>query len=264
MIESLTIQVSKLDQATHGQVICYPGNNLKSFSSRVNQLKKLGVEQVIFEGTSKIGSYGVIGKGCVSIVLKGRIKNHKDIVAIKCRRVDANRKTMKQDFELQKHANSFGVGPKAISCSNDFFVMEYVDSVKIGKWFQKLKTRSSKKFIRALIRDSLTQCYLLDVNGLDHGELSNPAKHILLRKDSSSLITPRVAIIDYESAGTGRKVSNLTSVAQFFFLGGWQSEKVRKILGVQRGKKKLISLLREYKQDSSKQSFEKLLNYVKC
>ncbi|MHB1908607.1 MAG: serine/threonine protein kinase [Nitrososphaerales archaeon] len=256
--------ISKLDAKTHGQVLCYPGTNLKSFASRIKQLRKLGVLELIFDGSSKIGSYGVIGKGCVSIVLKARIEGYDEIVAIKCRRVDANRQNMKQDYELQKFANSFGVGPKAISCTNDFFVMEYVDSIKIGKWFQSLKTRSSKKFLRNLVRDCLTQCYLLDVNGLDHGELSNPTKHILLKKDLSGSIVPKVTIIDYESAGTERKVSNLTSVAQFFFLGGWQSIKVRKILSIPKGNKKLISLLREYKEDPSKDSFDKLMKYVKC
>ena len=142
--------------------------------------------------------------------------------------------------------------------------MEFVDSIKIGKWLEKLKTRSSKKFLRRLIRDSLTQCFLLDQHGLDHGELSNPTKHILIRRDQSGNLLPKVVIIDYESAAIGRKVSNLTSVASFFFLGGWQTDKIRRILAIPKGKANLITLLKEHKKRPSPESFEKLMAHVRC
>ena len=96
-----------------------------------------------------MGKYGIIGRGCVSTVVKARIKERDELVALKIRRVDANRTDMMHDFELQQYANSFGVGPLAISVSKDLFVMEYIDSVKIGKWFEQLKTRTSKKYTRA-------------------------------------------------------------------------------------------------------------------
>jgi putative serine/threonine protein kinase len=262
--DSPSVPISKLKPQTHGQVLCYPGKDLGTFSKRSKQLKEMGVKDIIFEGSSKVGNLGVIGKGCVSVVLKATLKGSDDIIALKCRRVDANRPTMKRDFELQKLANSFGVGPKAISATDDFFAMEFVDSIKIGKWLEKLKTRSSKKFLRKLIRDSLTQCFLLDHHGLDHGELSNPTKHMLIRRDESRNLLPKVVIIDYESAGIGRKVSNLTSVASFFFLGGWQTDKIRRILAIPKGKAKLITLLKEYKKRPSPESFEKLMAYVRC
>lgn len=264
----LWVPVAKLNKETHGAVLCYPGTDLKSFPARIKQLKELKVREVCFEGSSKVGNLGVIGKGCVSVVLKARFEENGfydgDVFALKCRRVDANRENMKRDFELQKFANSFGVGPLAICASEDFFAMEFIDAVKVGKWISHIKTRSSKKFLRALIRNSLTQCLLLDLHGLDHGELSNPSKHLLIRKDTDEKLVPKVTIIDYESAATERKVSNVTSVAQFFFLGGWQSERIKKILKLPKSKKKLISLLREYKGEPNRNSFEKLLAYVHC
>ena len=264
--ESLTVRPSSLRKRDHGALICYPGTDLKSFDSRVGQLKKLGVQELILEGSSKIGKYGIIGRGCVSTVVKARLKSEEKIVALKIRRVDANRVDMKHDFELQKFANSFGVGPKAISYSNDLFAMEYMDSIRLGNWFKVLKTRTSKRYTRALIRDSLEQCLLLDINGLDHGELSNPTKHVLILNLSSSE-KPKTAIKDYESASTNRRVSNLTAVSQFFFLGGWQSAKIQKILGLSSPnshfpKKKMISLLRNYKERPSREAFEKFASLV--
>ncbi|MGI0090570.1 MAG: serine/threonine protein kinase [Nitrososphaerales archaeon] len=261
-LEGVTLAPSDLNKAEHGALICYPGNDLKSFRSRINQLEKMGVEHLIFEGSSKVGKYGIIGKGCVSTVVKAKLDGYESIVALKIRRVDANRPDMKHDFELQKFANSFGVGPRAISRSRDLFAMEYIDSVKLGKWCETLKTRTPKRYTRALISDAFEQCYLLDVNGLDHGELSNPTKHVLIR-NSLAQNEPKTSIIDYESASVERRVSNLTAVAQFFFLGGWQSLKVRKILGMPlKGNftGKLIRLLRTYKANPSRESFEDLLS----
>ncbi len=260
-MEKIAFSPSELRKKEHGALLCYPGTNLESFESRVDQLQELGVRKLVLEGSSKVGKYGIIGRGCVSTVLKARIKGYNDLVALKIRRVDANRVDMTHDFELQQFANSFGVGPRAISVTKDLFAMEYIDSLKLGKWFDRLKTRSSKKYTRALIRNALEQCYLLDANGLDHGELSNPTKHLLIRNSPE----PRSVIIDYESASRNRRVSNLTAVAQFFFLGGWRSEKIRKILGISRfSKSRFIFLLREYKQAPKEGSLEKIFSFIGC
>jgi putative serine/threonine protein kinase len=265
--ETVIVELRELSEAEHGAILCYPGTDFASFPDRISQLKALGVEHLILEGDSKVGKYGIVGRGCVSTVVKAKMKAEKSVVALKIRRADANRPDMSHDFQLQKYANSFGVGPKAIDFSRDFFAMEFIDSTKLGKWFQFLKTRSSKKFMRSLIRNTLEQCLELDLRGLDHGELSNPTKHVLIRNG----VTPaKTTIIDFESASRQRKVSNLTSVAQFFILGGWQSEKVRKILGLGEGKEfvkarsELLSKLRSYKNEPSRDSFEDLLSRMNC
>jgi putative serine/threonine protein kinase len=259
------IPLDKLKAELHGSVLCYPGNDLRTFPTRKAQLKKLGVSEIFFEGDSKVGNLGVAGKGCVSVVLKARMKGMDELAALKCRRIDANRESMQRDYELQKYANSFGVGPKAIAATQDFFAMEFIDGLKIGKWYEKLKTRSSKKFFRRLVRDALTQCLLLDLRALDHGELSNPTKHIMIRRAAKARgLIPKTVIIDYESAGRGRKVSNVTCVAQFFFLRGYKRTKIQKILGFRYRKKKLISLLKEYKNEPEPGKLEKILSYVRC
>jgi putative serine/threonine protein kinase len=189
------------------------------------------------------------------------MKSSEEVVALKIRRVDADRVDMRRDFELQSFANSFGVGPKAISYSKDLFAMEYIDSIRLGKWIEGLRTRSSRKYTKALIRNALEQCSLLDMHGLDHGELSNPTKHLLIR----NLSRPDSVIIDFESASRDRKVSNLTAVSQFFFVGGWQSEKVRKVVGVPNlSRKRFIALLREYKREPGRETLEKILSFVRC
>jgi putative serine/threonine protein kinase len=261
--EKATFSPSELTKKEHGAVLCYPGTDLSTFDKRIKQLHRIGVEELIFEGGSKVGRLGIIGRGCVSIVVKARLETEKEIVALKIRRADANRIDVKRDYELQRFANSFGVGPKAIGATEDLFAMQFIDGVRLGRWCQSLKTRTSKQYTQALIRDSLEQCFRLDSKGLDHGELSNPTKHILIRNGSAK---PSTVIIDYESASASRRVSNVTAVAQFFLLGGWQSEKVRKILNRNRNSgissRKIIDLLSSYKRTRDASNFEKFLSYI--
>ena len=74
-----------------------------------------------------MGKFGIVGRGCVSTVVKARLSTGSRVIALKIRRVDANRPDMSHDFELQKFANSFGVGPRAIAASRDLFAMVYVN-----------------------------------------------------------------------------------------------------------------------------------------
>ncbi len=201
----------------------------------------------------------------MSVVVKARLAGYDDLVALKIRRVDANRVDMQRDYELQKLANCVGVGPKAFVATQDLFTMEFIDSFKIGKWFESIRTRTPKKEVRALVKDVLEQCYLLDSHGLDHGELSNPSKHILIRNPETFEGKRKTVIIDYESASTQRRPSNLTAVSAFLFLGGWQSEKLRKILGLPSGglsRKKLISMLGDYKSYPRSEALEKIFAYL--
>jgi putative serine/threonine protein kinase len=263
--DNLFVPLRRLTSAEHGVLLCYPGLELESFNDRLSQLYNLGVSNLILEGSSKVGKFGVIGKGCVSIVVKARLDSHPDPVALKIRRADANRPDMVKDCEIQKFANSFGVGPKAYGVTKDFFAMEYIDSIKIGKWFESIRTRTPKKYLKGIVRNMLEQCFLLDTNHLDHGELSNPSKHILIRNGSEE---PRTVIIDYESASRERKPSNLTAVAAFLFLGSWQSERLRGILGSKKegeqlSKRKLIALFGEYKQGPSRDGLESIEEYLR-
>jgi len=256
------VSVEDLVADEYGVLLCYPGIELESFENRKEQLFKLGVTELVLEGQSKVGKFGVVGKGCVSIVVKARIDNLNEDVALKMRRTDANRPSMDRDFELQSYANSFGVGPRAYGATRDLFAMEFVDSIKIGNWFRSIRTRTPKRVLRPVIRSMLEQCFLLDSKGLDHGELSNPSKHILIRNDSA---VPRTVVIDYESASRNRKPSNLTAVGAFLFLSNFQSEKLRKILGSgKRGlsRKKLIDLFGEYKANPNRDAFERIANYL--
>jgi putative serine/threonine protein kinase len=90
--------------------------------------------------------------------------------------------------------------------------------------------------------------------GLDHGELSRMPKHVIVGK--------KITIIDFESSSMERRVSNVTSATQAFFIGSGISKTVKGVYKIPE-KKKIINVLRRYKQDQSRKSFESLLNVLK-
>jgi putative serine/threonine protein kinase len=103
-----------------------------------------------------------------------------------------------------------------------------------------------------VLKDILEQCYRLDEAGLDHGELSNAPKHIIVDADDQSYL------VDFETASINRRVSNVTSVCQYIFLGSQIADKVKEKLG-KVDEKQLINALRTYKRERTKENFEKLL-----
>ena len=131
----------------------------------------------------------ILGKGYVGIVVLGKIGRKK--VAVKIRRNDSPRKNLKKEAELLKIINKHKIGPKLIASSKNFLVMEYLDGEKIGDWVDGLKKKGSSTQLKIIIKKVLEDCYSLDRIGLDHGELSNLTKHVIIGK--------KITIIDFET-----------------------------------------------------------------
>ncbi len=242
------VALDRLVEEPYSSVLAYPERTAQEVEARIGELERLGIKQVIFEGSSKIGKLGVLGKGCIGIVVKALLDGSE--VALKIRRTDADRATMEREAGFLKIANGAGVGPKLLASSRNFLAIELAGGVKIIDW---LKPDRSRDEIVSVARQILEQCFRLDGAGLDHGELSNLNKHVLVGE--------RVTIIDFESASAERRVSNVTSVAQWLFVGGPMAQKVRDILGI--GSTDIvIKALRSYKNESIKENFESLLSIL--
>jgi len=215
-------------------------------------LGALGVESISFQGELQMGTINILGKGYVGIVVLGKIGRKK--VAVKIRRSDSPRKNLKKEAELLKITNRSNVGPKIVGFSKNFHVMEYLDSKKIGDWIASLKKKGSSSQLKTVIKKVLEDCYSLDRIGLDHGELSNITKHVIIGNKST--------IIDFESSSTDRKVSNVTSATQALCIGSRISKMVGGMYKIPK-KQKMISVLRKYKREQTRDDFEKLLDVLK-
>jgi len=247
------LPLDKLSQEPYSTIIGYPKATKKQIKARIIELKKLGIQNVSFQGQSKIGSLSILGKGYVGIVVLARIQNK--LVAVKIRRTDTSRTNMTKEAKFLKIANKTGVGPLWITKSKNFLIMEYLDGKKIGKWVNELKSKRDAKLLKSIMQKILEDCYSLDVIGLDHGELSSISKHVIIKKSKTT-------IIDFESASTQRRVSNVTSATQAICIGSGISKAVRKIYRLP-SKNKIIKVLRSYKQEQNRQNFEKILEVLR-
>ena len=246
------IKISKITELPYSNIWVYPKGTRAQIKSRIRELKALGVESISFQGELQVGTISILGKGYVGIVVLGKLGRKK--IAVKIRRSDSPRKNLKKEAQLLQITNRYGVGPKLIDFSKNFLVMEYLEGEKIGKWISDLKTKLRASQIKIVIKKVLEDCYKLDMIGLDHGELSRMPKHVIVGK--------KITIIDFESSSMERRVSNVTSATQAFFIGSGISKTVKRVYKIPE-KKKIINVLRRYKQDQSRESFESLLNVLK-
>jgi putative serine/threonine protein kinase len=244
---TLAITIEKLSEEPYASIICYPKPSKAELEKRLRELRTLRVETLEFSGEKQAFNTPVLGKGCVGIVTIAYRNGEK--VALKIRRVDADRSGMRQEAEMLKKANSVQVGPKLLGASKDFLLMKFIDGDLLPKWLEK---RRGKTQIRKALREVLEQCWRLDAAGLDHGELSHAPKHIIVDKSDAPFI------VDYETASLNRKPSNVTSICQFLFISGLVAKQIAEKLGG-KDKKAIIEALRRYKSDRTRENFESVV-----
>ena len=194
----------------------------------------------------------ILGKGYVGVVVLAKKNNKK--VALKIRRTDSPRKEMKDEACLLELVNSVDVGPKMFDVSKNFLVMEYLDGEKISQWIQTIKGIGTVKKVKLVVRKILEDCYKLDQMGFDHGELSNISKHVIVGE--------KISLIDFESSSIKRRPSNVTSITQAIFIGSGIAKKIQKIYK-NPPKEKIIDALKQYKQEKTEESFERLMKVLK-
>ena len=251
-MQSSQVLVKDLNDEPFRGVLCYPLCPDNEVTRRLRELRRLGVTDLRFDGRTRIGSLGVLGKGCVSVAVKARADDR--ICALKIRRTDANRSSMEQEARYQRRANDLEVGPKFYRVSKNFLLMELVEGQRIGDWIRQLKGRGSTALLRKNLKTILDQCHRLDLGGLDHGELSNLKRHAVVGK--------KVYLIDYDTASVQRRVSNVTSAAQYLFIGGPIAKKVRGVLGI-KSVEPVLKRLKDYKVEMEVKTYFALLKALR-
>ena len=247
------ISIKKFTEEPYSKILGYPNATNRQIKSRINELEKLKIKSICLTGPTTIGNLEILGKGYVGLVVL--VKRGNKEVALKIRRTDSQRENMKNESILLKLVNSVSVGPKMIDVSKNFLVMEYIEGKKFSDWIEMLKGSGSAKQLKSTIRNVLEDCYRLDQIGFDHGELSNISKHVIVNKT-------KVSLIDFESSSTNRKPSNVTSITQAFFIGSGIAKQAQKIYK-NSSKEKIIDALKSYKQEKTRENFEKLLKVLK-
>ena len=247
MKTSRTITTEKLSEEPYASILCYPRPSRTELKKRLRELQRLRITALEFTGEKEAFNTPVLGKGCVGIVTIACRNGEK--VALKIRRVDADRARMQGEAEMLRRANSVRVGPKLLGVSKNFLLMRFIDGFLLPEWLEK---RRRKAPIRKVLGEILEQCWRLDMAGLDHGELSHAPKHIIVDEEDTPFI------VDFETASLNRRPSNVTSICQFLFISGLVAKKVAGRLG-EKDKGAIIEALRSYKNNRTRENFEGVL-----
>lgn len=247
------IPIKKLIKEPYSNILGYPKASSHQIQSRISELEKLKIKSISFVGQTTIGNLQILGKGYVGVVVLAKKGNN--VIALKIRRTDSQRNKMQNEAKLLKLVNTVNVGPKLYGVSKNFLIMEYLEGDKIEDWIQNLQGTGSSKKLKSVVRTVLEDCYRLDQMGFDHGELSSISKHVIIGKS-------RTTIIDFESSSVNRRVSNVTSVTQAIFIGSGIAKKVQRIYRIPQ-KQKIIDVLRIYKQEQTRKSFDDILKILK-
>ena len=204
-------------------VLCYPVFDEKEYSKRLIEAYLLGIRSLILEGKTEIKGIHVIGKGTTSIVVKGKYFDGR-IITVKIRRLDSNRDSVIKEAKILLIANRREIGPKLIAFSRNFVLWEFIEGIPLSEIIATIKDIT---LLKRILLNLLEQAYRLDLIGVSHKELSEPKNHVLVTKDS------KVFILDFETASTSSKKTNLTQLMNLlFFKKGKISYFLRQILNV--------------------------------
>ncbi|MCW4011337.1 MAG: serine/threonine protein kinase [Candidatus Bathyarchaeota archaeon] len=241
------VSVDELGQEPYAFVLCFPKPTEDEIQSRLFELRSLGVSALEFVGKANV--YGVpvpvLGKGFVGIVVIAYLQGER--VAVKIRRVDADRADLLHEAQMLAKANSANVAPKLRGASKNFLVMQLIDGDILPTWLQH---NGEKEVVQGVLRRVLEQCFRLDQIGLDHGELSKAPKHVIVDRQLEPWI------VDFESSSDARKPANVSAMGNFLFTS--QSEVARQVAKVigERDKAAIVGALKNYKKSRTKEAFE--------
>ena len=247
MKEVVTVPVAELCEEPYVSVLCYPRPNRVEAERRLEELEKLGVSALEFGGRKEVFGVGILGKGYVGLVVKAFECGK--TVALKIRRVDANRLGMQHESSMLERANAVDVGPGLLGMSNNFLVMEFVEGDLLPHWLDKAPRNT---LVKKVLRGVLEQCWRMDEVGLDHGELSDAPKHVIVSEKNVPVI------VDFETASVDRRPSNVTSICQFLFFSGKIGKRVCEMLGM-KYESEIVGALRVYKRQRKRENFERVL-----
>jgi len=242
------VLIENLNVEPYASVLCYPRASEAELKSRLEKLREHGVTTVEFAGDASALNVPVLGKGFVGIVVTARLGGER--VALKIRRVDADRAGLEHEAQMLAKANSVQLGPKLVGVSKNFLLMQLVEGWLLPEW---LSGHRKKAQVRGVLGEVLEQCWRLDSVGLDHGELSKAPKHIIVSKQLKPFL------VDFETASVDRRPANVTSVCQFLFTShGAVAKAVAEALG-EVNREEAIAVLRRYKNERSRENFNRVV-----
>lgn len=230
--------------------LSFPARKMDYSLKVLSELEEVGVDGIYVEEASTGLEIVIVGKGHRGIVVKGRMMGVE--AAIKILRTDTKFAGLDREAEATAAANMVGVGPKLLGHSQNALIMEYIFGEHFGKWVDGLDIKD-RDVLRRVLRRCFLQARALDILGLDHGELSDARKHVIVAPDLNSVI------IDFGKARVKDRPSNVTSLFSYTVFGP-NSRKIIQMLGLEDPP---IYASKNYKRSFDEKSFHELMVALK-
>ena len=226
--------------------LSFPAKDRDYSSTILEELEEIGIDGIYAKPAIDGLKIIFIGKGYRGIVVKGRLRGFD--AAIKILRTDTAVGGLDKEAEATEMANQIGIGPKLLGYSRHVLILEYIEGKHFGKWVEELAIEKTD-VLKDVLSKSLLQARSLDRLGLDHGELSDARKHIIVKPSLDPII------IDFGKARIKNRPSNVTSLFSYIAFGP-QSKKILQMLRVSDPP---IYASRRYKRDFDEESFSALM-----
>ncbi|MBQ03972.1 hypothetical protein CL673_04570 [Candidatus Bathyarchaeota archaeon] len=233
-------------------LLSYPSYDAERAHVVLKELEAMGVSALVLRGRHMLIGIPVMGKGHVGVVMAALLGGEE--VAVKIRRTDANRTSMEAEARFLGVANGVSVGPQLLRVSKEALVMDLVDGYYLVDWVEGLGP-GEVGLLRMVLMDLMEQARRMDVVGLDHGELSNARRHVIISKGV-------VRIVDFESASISRRCANVTSLAHYLFFNRGMAGRLEKSLP-QTDRGKLKTALSAYRRRPGEGSFQEILDVAR-
>ncbi|MEN2974149.1 MAG: RIO1 family regulatory kinase/ATPase [Candidatus Caldarchaeales archaeon] len=228
--------------------LAYPSQEIEYASSILRELESLQVDSIFIVKDTKT-SLKLLGKGYRGIVLKASYND--TISTVKILRTDSSVSSMYREAEMMMLANSKNIGPKIYAFSKHVILMEYIDGVSFDAWLDNLD-ENDEGSLRRILKTILEQARRLDEINLDHGELSNPRRHVMIRKTGSAVI------LDFGKASLTSKPKNVTSLFSYISHGKHHRKIMRMLHLVDIPR----HVIREYKENPTRERFEEIIKIL--
>jgi putative serine/threonine protein kinase len=246
---SREVSLELLAEPPFSGVLCYPKPTPLEAERRILALRRLGVGSIIFAGRTEVAGLHVIGKGHVGVVVRCLWQGRRG--ALKVRRLDSARESLQTEGSILRIANAHGLGPSLYAVDDDFIVMEELEGRTLMDWLEASDAVPHAEF-KKVIRNICLQAFLLDEAGIDHRELTNPKKHVIVGADGGA------RVLDFETASTGGRKRNVNNLVQFLAIANPFGERVLGRLAASRVD--VMAALVAYRRAPSRGAFDSVLS----
>ena len=224
-------------------LLSYPINSPEIIRKRLEKLHELGVESTYLIPRGERRELLSVGKGNRGVVVLCKYRGTRAVA--KVMRLDSAIKSFEHEAMMQKRANHINVGPRLFAWCDEIILMEFIDGERLDKWLEKHK---NPKELRKILKNTFLECYRLDRSNLNHGQLSNALKHIIVRS------VERPVIIDFSHSSLTLYPKNVTQMASFL-----QNLNIQLNNILFDSQEKLLTAVREYKRSYSEEALGKIL-----